>query len=162
MNSTHSDFHILLIEDSRADAKIIERALREVAVAHRLTVIPDGQSALDYLFTLGDISAQDDRDPDLILLDLNLPGIDGTQVLKRIKSSPLLRMIPVVILTTSNREEDILQTYLAGANTYIPKPDEYPSYHALVTTLSHYWAETALRVPRQMRRAIPKEAPNGG
>ena len=74
--------------------------------------------------------------------------MDGCQVLTRIKSDPFLRMIPVVILTTSNREEDILQTYLAGANTYITKPDEYPSYRELVATLQHYWVDTALKVPR--------------
>jgi two-component system, chemotaxis family, response regulator Rcp1 len=158
MNPTRSDFHILLIEDSRADAKIIERALREGDVSHRLSVIPDGRHALDYLFALRDKGIQADRQPDLILLDLNLPGLDGTQVLKTIKSDPLLRMIPVVILTTSIREEDILQTYLAGANTYIPKPDEYPSYRELVATLSHYWADTALRVPHHMRRALTKES----
>src|SRR5262249_10855992 len=122
MSTTQSDFHILLIEDSRADAKIIERALREGDIAHRLTVIPDGRHALDYLFGLRDEPVPADREPDLILLDLNLPGLDGCQVLNQIKSDPYLRIIPVIILTTSHREEDILQTYLAGANTYIPKP----------------------------------------
>ena len=68
-------------------------------------------------------------------------------MLTRIKSDPFLRMIPVVILTTSNREEDIVQTYQAGANTYITKPDEYPRYRELVATLEHYWVDTALKVP---------------
>jgi CheY-like chemotaxis protein len=152
MNAIQSDFHILLIEDSRADAKIIERALREGDVAHRLTVIPDGRGALDYLFSLRDEGTSAEREPDLILLDLNLPGIDGCQVLTKIKSDPFLRMIPVVILTTSSREEDILQTYLAGANSYIPKPHEYPRYRELVATLRHYWVDTALRAPRHLMR----------
>jgi two-component system, chemotaxis family, response regulator Rcp1 len=156
MNLLRSEFHILLIEDSRADAKIIERALREGDISHRLTVIPDGKHALDYLFSLRDDDLQPDREPDLILLDLNLPGLDGCQVLKRIKSDPFLRMIPVVILTTSNREEDILQTYLAGANTYITKPDEYPRYRELVATLEHYWVDTALKVPRHLMRSLVK------
>jgi CheY-like chemotaxis protein len=156
MIPTRSEFHILLIEDSRADAKIIERALREGDLLHRLTVIPDGKHALDYLFSLRDETIQTDREPDLILLDLNLPGLDGCQVLTRIKSDPWLRMIPVVILTTSNREEDILQTYLAGANTYIPKPDEYSSYQELVATLRNYWVDTALKVPRHLRRSLVK------
>ena len=152
MNSTRSDFHILLIEDSRADAKIIERALKEGNVAHRLTVIPDGRQALEFLFSShGDVHAAD-GEPDLILLDLNLPGIDGCQVLSRIKQDPFLRMIPVVILTTSNREEDILSTYSAGANTYIPKPTEYPSYRDLVAILRGYWVDTAVKVPRPLRR----------
>jgi chemotaxis family two-component system response regulator Rcp1 len=154
MNPTHAEFHILLIEDSRADAKIIERALRESEVAHRLTVIADGRLALDYLFDLRDEGFPEDHEPDLILLDLNLPGLDGCQVLTRIKSDPFLRMIPVVILTTSHREEDILQTYMAGANTYISKPAEYSSYCELVATLHHYWVNTALKVPYRLRRRL--------
>ena len=121
-----------------------------------MTVIPDGKHALDYLFSFRDDALSTDREPDLILLDLNLPGMDGCQVLTRIKSDPFLRMIPVVIFTTSNREEDILQTYLAGANTYIPKPDEYPRYRELVATLEHYWVETALKVPRHLT-ALPRQ-----
>jgi two-component system, chemotaxis family, response regulator Rcp1 len=143
------EFHILLIEDSRADVKIIERALREGNIEHRLTVIPDGRQALDYLTALALADTQDgeDLEPDLILLDLNLPGIDGCQVLTEIKSHPYLRSLPVVILTTSRREEDVLQTYQAGANTYIQKPAEYPRYRDLVLTLRQYWHETALRPP---------------
>ncbi len=144
-----SDFHILLIEDSRTDAKIIERALREGNVEHRLTVIPDGQQALDYLTRLNQPDAPEPDAPDLVLLDLNLPGLDGCEVLTRIKSDPILRMIPVVILTTSQREEDVRETYQAGANTYIPKPAEYPRYRDLVRTLRQYWHETALRPTRK-------------
>jgi chemotaxis family two-component system response regulator Rcp1 len=160
MNIPRSEFHILLIEDSRADAKIIERALREGDVSHRLTVIPDGKNALDYLFKLRDDVLNPEREPDLILLDLNLPGMDGCQVLTRIKSDPILKMIPVVILTTSEREEDIVQTYQAGANTYITKPDEYPRYRELVATLEHYWVNTAHKVPRhRMRSAVKRPEP---
>jgi chemotaxis family two-component system response regulator Rcp1 len=142
------EFHILLVEDCRADVKIIERALREGNVGHRLTVIHDGRQALDYLARLRGADAPDDLEPDLILLDLNLPGIDGCQVLARIKGDPHLRIIPVVVLTTSRRDEDILETYQAGANTYIQKPSEYPRYRDLVLTLRQYWHETALRAPR--------------
>jgi two-component system, chemotaxis family, response regulator Rcp1 len=146
------EFHILLIEDSRTDAKIIERALREGNVAHRLTVIPDGRQALDYLIGLQDHANGEDLEPDLILLDLNLPGLDGCQVLTEIKNHPFLRSLPVVILTTSRREEDVLQTYQAGANTYIQKPAEYPRYRDLVMTLRQYWHETALRPPHNRPR----------
>ncbi len=154
MNSTLAEFHILLVEDSRADAMIVERALRESKVAHRLTVIRDGRLALDYLFGLNGGSESADHGPDLILLDLNLPGLDGCQVLTQIKSDPSLRMIPVLILTTSHREEDVVKTYMAGANTYIPKPAEYPSYCELVATLRHYWIDTALKVPPHLRRKL--------
>jgi len=159
MNATLAEFHILLIEDSHTDAKIIERALRESGVDHRLTVIPDGRLALDYLFDLRDERISPDHQPDLILLDLNLPGLNGCQVLSQIKQDAFLRMIPVVVLTTSHREEDVLQTYMAGANTYIPKPAEYPSYCDLVATLRHYWIDTALKVPNALRRNLVADAP---
>ena len=108
---------------------------------------------MEYLFKLRDESVTTDREPDLILLDLNLPGMDGCQVLTRIKSDPFLRTIPVVVLTTSEAEEDILQTYQAGANTYISKPGEYSRYRELVATLEHYWVDTALKVPRHLIRS---------
>src|SRR4051812_5806959 len=142
------EFHILLVEDSRADAKIIERALRDGNVEHRLTVIHDGRQALEYLLRLQHPETPDDLDPDLILLDLNLPGIDGCEVLTQIKGDPFLRIIPVVVLTPSRRDEDVLQTYRAGANTFIQKPAEYPRYRDLVITLRTYWHETALRPAR--------------
>jgi chemotaxis family two-component system response regulator Rcp1 len=143
------EFHIWLVEDSLTDVKIIERALREGSVPHRLTVIRDGQKALEHLSRLADPSGPAEHEPDLILLDLNLPGLDGSQILARIKGDPILRVIPVVILTTSSREEDIVQAYKAGANTYIQKPDEYPRYRDLVLTLRQYWHQTALRAPCQ-------------
>ncbi len=148
MSTAAGELHILLIEDSRADARIIERALREGAVPHRLTVVTDGRQALDYLHGLLDDGAAPDRTPDLILLDLNLPGIDGHQVLARIKNDSRLRVLPVVVLTTSCRDEDVIQTYQAGANTYIAKPAEFAHYLVLVSTLRAYWLETALRAPR--------------
>jgi CheY-like chemotaxis protein len=154
MSETVSQLHIMLIEDSRADAKIIERALREGDVPHRLTLIPDGRQALDYLFGLLDEPADPDREPDLILLDLNLPGLDGHQVLSRIKADPRLRILPVVVLTTSCREEDVIQTYQAGANTYIPKPAEYERYREVVAALRTYWLDTALRVPHALHRGV--------
>jgi CheY-like chemotaxis protein len=152
MRAKDPEFHIVLIDDSRADAKIIERAFREGEVAHRLTVFADGQLALDYLFDLRDDSGPSQHLPNLILLDLNLPGLDGCQILTRIKADPYLKVIPVVILTTSDREEDILQTYQAGANTYLRKPPEYALYRDLVATLRAYWIETALKAPFHLIR----------
>ncbi len=144
----HPDFHILLIDDSHPDVKIIERALHEANVQHRLTVIHDGRRALEYLQRLRDPAVPADREPDLILLDLNLPGVDGSQILAEVKADLYLKAIPVVVLTTSRRDEDILATYQAGANTYIQKPAEFPRFRELVVTLSSYWHQTALRAPR--------------
>jgi two-component system, chemotaxis family, response regulator Rcp1 len=153
MSEPVTELHILLIEDSRTDAMIIERALRERAVPHRLTVLPDGRQALEYLFGLLDESADPSREPDLVLLDLNLPGIDGHQVLVRIKADPRLRALPVVVLTTSCREEDVFKTYQAGVNTYIPKPAEYAGYCEVVSAIRTYWLDTALPVPHPLNRA---------
>ncbi len=149
----HPDFHILLIDDSRPDVKIIERALREANIQHRLTVIQDGARALEYLRRLHEAETPADREPDLILLDLNLPGIDGTEILTEIKLDRYLKTIPVVVLTTSRREEDVVATYQAGANTFIQKPSEFPRYRDLVITLRAYWHETAIRAPRDRPKA---------
>lgn len=149
----HADFHILLIDDSPTDVLIIERALREANVSHRLTVLRDGQQALDYLTGLQQPDSPDEHVPDLILLDLNLPGVDGYQILAAIKADSFLRIIPVVVLTTSRRDEDILAMYQAGANTYIQKPSEYPRYRDLVTSLRTYWQDTAIRPPKGHRRS---------
>ncbi len=144
------DFRILLIEDSPTDVLIIRRALAEVQIPHRLTVIADGTLALNYLSNIDPTKRPTEQEPEphLILLDLNLPGLDGSEVLTRIKSEPSLRALPVVVLTTSNRDEDIWQTYQAGANTYIQKPADYASYRQLVATLRIYWHQTALRPSR--------------
>ncbi len=157
MSETASRLHIMLIEDSRADAKIIERSLRDGAVPHRLTVVPDGQQALEYLFGLLDENADPEREPDLILLDLNLPGLDGHQVLGRIKGHLQLRLLPVVVLTTSCRDEDVIRTYRAGANTFIPKPAEYARFCDVVSAIRSYWLDTALRVPKALRRSAPDD-----
>jgi CheY-like chemotaxis protein len=147
------EFHILLVEDTETDVMIIARALRDAEVEHRLTVIRDGSVALDYLLDLNNPDSEPELVPDLILLDLNLPGLDGYQLLSRIKSDPSLRILPVVVLTTSRQEEDVLKTYHAGANTFIQKPAEYPRYRELASALHVYWSDLALRVPR---RQVPE------
>jgi chemotaxis family two-component system response regulator Rcp1 len=146
------DFHIVLIEDSETDAKIIRRALSEGQVEHRLTVLRDGRQALEYLVGLNEPGCAPELEPDLVLLDLNLPGMDGYQLLAQIKADPSLRIIPVVVLTTSHRDQDVVETYRAGANTYIQKPGEFAGYRDLVATLRSYWHQTAMRIPRDRAR----------
>jgi two-component system, chemotaxis family, response regulator Rcp1 len=142
----------LLIEDSPADVLIIERALQEDGMGHRLSVIPDGRLALDYLRLFKEGSPTSALEPDLILVDLNLPGIDGVQVISEIKADTYLRAIPLVVLTTSGRDEDVVQAYEAGANSYIQKPAEFSNYRDLIAVLRSYWVETALRPPRNRTR----------
>jgi CheY-like chemotaxis protein len=141
---------ILLVEDSPADIKITQRALRESAVPVELIVVRDGQEAVDYLLRQGDHQATPGwRSPDLILLDLNLPRLNGREVLERIRATPALRGVPVVVLTTSRRQEDVQEVYAAGANTYIEKPQDFGRFVEVLRTIQSYWLDTALLPPPQ-------------
>jgi chemotaxis family two-component system response regulator Rcp1 len=139
---------ILLVEDDPADIMITQRALRESAFPVELLVVRDGQEAVDYLLRQG-VHAGDPlwRSPDLILLDLNLPKLNGLEVLQRVRATPELRAVPVIVLTTSKRQEDIQQTYSAGANTYIEKPREFARFVEVLQTIQRYWLDTALLPP---------------
>src|SRR5262249_36161400 len=120
---------ILLVEDNPADIKITQRALRESASVVELIVVRDGQEAVEYLLRQGPHATNPAwRCPDLILLDLNLPRLTGREVLERIRETPALRAIPVVVLTTSHRQEDVLELYRSGANTYIEKPQDFARF----------------------------------
>jgi len=144
----HPEFHILLIDDSLTDIKIIERALREGRVDHRLTVLHDGTQALAYLMRLREPSAPDDLTPDLILLDLNLPRVDGREVLQEIKSDPELRRIPVVVLTTSQADEDIVRSYNLHANAYVTKPVDFDRFIAAVRQIDEFFVSVVKLPPR--------------
>lgn len=135
------ELQILLVEDSPADVLIVERALHERGARHRLEWSADGRAALERL--------RSGRDRvDLVLLDLNLPGVDGLEVLGAIRADPALRPLPVVVLSSSRRDEDVARAYQAGANTCVQKPAEFGPYCDLLATLLHYWSEVALRLPR--------------
>jgi CheY-like chemotaxis protein len=139
---------ILLVEDNPADVKITQRALKESGVPAELLVVRDGQEAIDYLLRQGAHAADPCwRRPDLILLDLNLPRLTGREVLDRVRATPHLRAIPVVVLTTSRLQEDVLQLYAAGANTYIEKPHDFARLVEVLRTIQRYWLETAVLPP---------------
>jgi CheY-like chemotaxis protein len=136
---------ILLVEDNPADVTITQRALRESGVPVELIVVRDGVEAIEYLLRQGRHAADADwRSPDLILLDLNLPRLTGKEVLERVRATPKLRAVPVVVLTTSRRHEDVHALYEAGANTYIEKPHDFARFIQVLRTIQLYWLETAV------------------
>lgn len=132
--------HILLVEDSRMDVELTLDAFREARLANTVHVAPNGQAALDYLFGRGPYA---DRNaypmPNLVLLDLKLPGIDGFQVLRTIKVTPLLKRLPVVILTSSKEEGDRALSYDIGANSYLVKPVSFEGFLSVVREIEGYW-----------------------
>ena len=138
-------YAILLVEDNPADITITQRALRESDFSVELIVLRDGQEALDYLLRCGPHADDANwRCPDLVLLDLNLPRVSGLEVLARVRSLPDLKTVPVVVLTTSRRQEDVQAVYAAGANTYIEKPQDFAKFVLVLQTIQRYWLEVAL------------------
>lgn len=131
---------ILLVEDDPAHAEIVRRNFAGFRVANRLRHVADGQAALDYLYHRGEYTDPDSSPrPGLILLDLRLPKVDGLEVLKTIKEDRSLCHIPVVILTTSAAEADMVNAYDHHANSYLVKPVEFPQFLSLMENLGYYW-----------------------
>jgi CheY-like chemotaxis protein len=135
---------ILLVEDNAGDARLAREALRDAKVRNNLTWLSDGEEALAFLRRKGKYSHA--PRPDLILLDLNLPRKDGREVLTEIKSDDNFKRIPVVILTTSQAEEDILKAYHLNANCYIPKPVDLERFLTVVKTIEDFWL-TIVKLP---------------
>jgi len=135
---------LLLVEDNPGDVRLTQEALREGKIRNRLTVAKDGVEALAMLRREGPYSAL--PRPDMILLDLNLPRKDGREVLAEIKADEVLRRIPVVVLTTSKAEEDILRTYDLHANCYITKPVDLEQFIDVIRSIDDFWL-TVVRLP---------------
>lgn len=131
---------ILLVEDDLAHIEIIKRNFEASRLANRLISVEDGQEALDYLHRKGKYKDTDQSPlPNLILLDLRLPKVDGLEVLKTIKADPALSSIPVVILTTSPAESDMVKAYKYNANSYLVKPVDFSKFNQLMNTFGYYW-----------------------
>ena len=143
---------ILLVEDSPSDAAMTVHALRESGARHRVHVVGDGEAALAFLYRRGRYAAA--PRPDLILLDLNLPRIDGRDVLATIKTDERLRGIPVVILTTSSTDTDILRAYHSGANCYVSKPIGLDDFLRAISGIERLWLNPT-RLPQEFPNGIP-------
>ncbi|MCM3661822.1 response regulator [Georgenia satyanarayanai] len=135
---------VLLVEDDPGDVLMTEEAFADYKVANQLTVVADGESAMAYLRKEGEYA--DAPTPDLVLLDLNLPRMDGREVLGELKADPELRRIPVVVLTTSDAEEDILRSYNLHANAYVTKPVDFERFIEVVRKIDDFFV-SVVRLP---------------
>lgn len=145
---------ILLVEDNASDEKLTILAFKKCGVSNEVVVMRDGAAALDYIFGTGSHAGRDASVlPTVILLDLQLPRIDGLEVLRRIRADPRTRIIPVIILTASREEEDVLRSYSLGANAYVRKPVEFVAFVEAAKTLGLFWLLLNEAAPTPRRAA---------
>jgi two-component system, response regulator len=131
---------ILIVEDNPRDLEMTVRALKRHNLANRVLALGDGQAALDYLCREGEYAARDPESlPNVIFLDLKLPKVDGLEVLRRIKSDPKLKLLPVVMLTSSSQERDRIESYDLGVNSFVVKPIDFESFASTIAQLGFYW-----------------------
>jgi CheY-like chemotaxis protein len=134
---------ILLAEDNPEDAEMTIRALRRNNLANQLHWVKDGAEALDYLFGTGEYAGRNtSRPPRLVLLDIKMPKVDGIEVLRRLKQDDATRRIPVVVMTSSNEERDVFESYRLGVNSYIVKPVQFDAFMETVAKIGMYWVLT--------------------
>ena len=138
---------ILLAEDNPKDAEMTQRALRKHNLGNRVYWVKDGAEALDFIYCRGAYADRDPtRPPKLVLLDIKMPKVDGIEVLRQVKADERTRVIPVVVMTSSNEERDVMESYRLGVNSYIVKPVEFASFLEVVAKIGLYWVLTN-RVP---------------
>lgn len=133
------EVEILLVEDSPNDAELTMRALKKGGLANKLLWVKDGEEALDYLFRRGTYAVRDLSTPRLVLLDLKMPRVDGIEVLRVVKADERTRRIPVVVMTSSQEERDLAQTYELGVNSYVVKPVDFNAVAEIVCRAGYYW-----------------------
>jgi CheY-like chemotaxis protein len=131
---------ILLVEDNATDAELTIRALRKHNLANKLVWVKDGAQALDFVFREGEYASRPNGNPRLILLDIKLPKVDGIEVLSRIKSDERTRTVPVVMVTSSAEERDIVESYKLGVNSYLVKPVDFGQFIDVISQAGLYWA----------------------
>lgn len=139
---------ILLVEDNPADAELVLLSLESAALGARIDVVRDGAEALDYLFCRGAWRGRDAVGPPrLVLLDLKLPKVDGLEVLRQVKADARTRAIPVVLLTSSSVDRDVVEGYRLGVNSYVQKPLEFETFRDAVASIGRYWIDVNLGAP---------------
>src|SRR5277367_1532361 len=143
---------ILLVEDDPKDVELTLTALEEYNLANEVVVAPDGAEALDYLYRRGNHAERPDDNPAVLLLDLKLPKVDGLEVLQQIKSDESLKMIPVVVLTSSREEKDMVASYKLGVNAYVVKPVDFHGFVNAIKELGIFWAVINEPPPGSMRK----------
>ncbi|MYZ42401.1 response regulator [Schauerella aestuarii] len=131
---------ILLVEDNSNDIELTLAALKQCNIANEVTVVRDGAEALDYVYRRGTHAKRPAGDPAVILLDLKLPKVDGLEVLEKLKSDPEQRQIPVVMLTSSREERDLVRSYQFGVNSFVVKPVEFTEFFEAIQSLGMFWA----------------------
>jgi CheY-like chemotaxis protein len=131
---------ILIVEDDPKDVELTLTALEEYNLANEVVIARDGVEALDYLYSRGEFNARSGENPAVLLLDLKLPRIDGLEVLRQIKSDEALKMIPVVVLTSSHEEKDMVASYRLGVNAYVVKPVDFHEFVNAIKELGIFWA----------------------
>ena len=147
MNDLHI-IDILLVEDNQGDIRLTQEVLKEGKIKNTLSIVMDGEEAMSFLRKIG--KYKNANTPDLILLDLNLPKKDGREVLSEIKDDPDLKQIPVIILTTSDAEKDIVKTYASHANCYITKPVDFNQFIKVIRAIENFWL-TIVKLPAKMK-----------
>jgi len=138
--SAENDTEILLVEDSPYDAELTIRELKRHHLANKLVHLKDGAEALDFIFGTGPFAGRDtSQHPKVVLLDLKLPKVDGLEVLRKVKSDPRTRTIPVVVMTSSQEQRDVVDSYHLGVNSYVVKPVDFDQFSKAVSELGCYW-----------------------
>jgi len=145
---------ILIVEDDPRDEELTLTALDEYNLANEVVVARDGQKALDYLYCRGEFGARSNGNPAVMLLDLKLPKVDGLEVLQQIKSDQGLKLIPVVVLTSSREEKDMIRSYNLGVNAYVVKPVDFHEFVNAIKELGIFWAVINEPPPGSMKRAL--------
>jgi len=144
---------ILLVEDDPRDIELTMTALEEYNLVNEVIIARDGQEALDYLYARGQFSGRDQASPAVMLLDLKLPKINGLEVLQQVRSDAQLRLLPVVVLTSSHEEKDLVRSYELGVNAYVVKPVDFHAFVNAIKELGVFWAVINEPPPGSMKRS---------